>query len=96
MNCNCDKKTIRDQELKNIYLNHLSRIEGQVKGIKKMVESDRYCVDILIQLSAIEKSIKSLSSEILNKHLNTCVKDAVENGDKKIIDEILNLFKRYK
>ena len=83
--CN-NKKTVRSEDEKKIINNRLNRIEGQVKGIKNMVAEDRYCNDILIQLSAIESSIKSLYS---------CITDSIEKNDTEVIDELMSLFKRF-
>lgn len=91
----CDKRTYRSNEEKKRITNRLSRIEGQVKGIKKMVEEDKYCNDILIQLSAIENSIKSLSNHILENHLYSCVTNDLEKGNLEIIDELISLFKKF-
>lgn len=93
-NC-CSKKTKRNEEEKRLINNRLSRIEGQVKGIKRMVEEDIYCHDILIQLSAIENSIKSLSNYILENHLYSCVSNDLEKGNLEIIDELISLFKKF-
>ncbi len=93
-NC-CEKKTYRDSEEKRRIINRLSRMEGQVKGIKKMVEEDKYCNDILIQLSAVENSVKSLSNHILENHLYSCVSNDLEKGNFEIIDELISLFKKF-
>ena len=93
-NC-CEKKTKRDDEEKKKINNRISRIEGQLKGIKRMIEEDKYCNDILVQLSAIENSIKSLSNYILENHLYTCVTRDLENGKTEIIDELIELFKKF-
>ncbi len=90
-----DKKTYRADEEKRLITNRLSRIEGQVKGIKKMVEEDKYCHDILLQLSAIENSIKSLSNHILENHLYSCVSNNLEKGNLEVIDELISLFKKF-
>lgn len=89
------KKTYREAEEKKKICNRLNRIEGQVKGIKKMVEEDRYCNDILMQLSAIQNSIQSLSNHILERHLYTCVSDHLAQGDLAVLDELTSLFKRF-
>lgn len=91
----CEKKTYRDSEEKRRITNRLSRMEGQVKGIKKMVEEDKYCHDILIQLSAVENSVKSLSNYILEKHLYSCVANDLEKGNLDMIDELISLFKKF-
>ena len=93
-NC-CGKKTIRGIEEKTLIKNRLNRINGQVNGIKKMIDSDTYCNDVLIQLKAIENSIKSLSNHILENHLYTCVTRDLEKGDYDTIDEVISLFKRF-
>ena len=90
-----NKKTCRGQEEKRLITNRLSRIEGQVKGIKKMVDEDRYCHDILLQLSAIENSIRSLSNHILENHLYSCVSNDLEKGNLEVIDELISLFKKF-
>ena len=91
----CDKKTERADEEKKIINNRINRIEGQLRGIKRMVQEDSYCNDVLIQLSAVEKSVKSLSNHILENHLYTCVTNDLENGNLEIIDELINLFKKF-
>ena len=90
-----NKKTYRGQEEKKLITNRLSRIEGQVKGIKRMIEEDRYCHDILLQLSAVENSIKSLSNHILENHLYSCVSNDLEKGNAEVIDELISLFKKF-
>ena len=91
----CEKKTYRSEEEKKIISNRISRIEGQLKGIKKMIGEDAYCNDILVQLSAIENSVKSLSNYILENHLYNCVTKDLEDGNLEIIDELINLFKKF-
>ena len=89
------KKTKRDENAKKILTNRLNRIEGQIRGIKKMIEEDRYCNDILIQLLAVENSVKSLSNQILETHLYTCISNDIEKGNLEVIDELISLFKRF-
>ena len=91
----CSKKTKRSEEEKKKIISRLNRIGGQINGIGKMVENDAYCNDVLIQLSAVKNSIKSLSTYILENHLYTCVARDLENGDLDAIDEIVSLFKRF-
>ena len=93
-NC-CNKKTKRSFEEKKLIINRLNRISGQLKGITKMVEDDAYCNDLLIQLSAVENSVKSLSAHVLESHLYTCVPRDLENGDYDTLDELISLFKRF-
>ena len=91
----CNKKTKRGPDEKKLIINRLNRISGQINGITKMVENDAYCNDILVQLSAVKNSVKSLSSHILENHLYTCVTRDLENGDLDTIDELISLFKRF-
>ncbi len=91
----CIRKTIRSENEKKVINNRISRIEGQLRGVKKMINEDTYCNDILIQLSAIENSIKSLSNHILENHLYNCVTKDLEDGNTEIIDELIKLFKRF-
>lgn len=93
-NC-CNKKTKRSPEDKKLIINRLNRINGQITGITKMIENDTYCNDVLIQLSAVKNSVKSLSTLILENHLYSCVSRDLENGDLDTIDELISLFKRF-
>lgn len=89
-----DKKTIRSEENKRKLLNRLSRIEGQIKGLKNMVESDAYCTDILLQSSAASAALNAFSKELLSNHIKTCVKDDIKNGNEEVIDDLLNTLER--
>ncbi len=91
----CEKKTHRTESEKKLLNNRLNRIEGQIKGVKKMISEDAYCNDILVQLSAIENSVKSLSNVVLEKHLYSCIARDLEKGEIDTIDEIVSLFKRF-
>ena len=91
----CNKKTERGDDEKKTIIHRLNRISGQINGITKMVEKDEYCNDILVQLSAVKNSVKSLSTLILENHLYTCVTRDLENGELDTIDELISLFKRF-
>ncbi|MBQ5901062.1 MAG: metal-sensing transcriptional repressor [Acutalibacteraceae bacterium] len=93
-NC-CNKKTKRNPEEKKRIISRLNRINGQINGITKMIENDAYCNDVLIQLSAVQNSVKSLSTYVLENHLYTCVPNDLENGEYDTIDELISLFKRF-
>ncbi len=93
--CEECEKTIREENLKHDLDKRLNKIIGQVNGIKKMIESDRYCADVIIQLSAVEKSIRSVSNIILENHMKHCVSSAIKNGDDSKIDEVMDLIKRF-
>ena len=92
-----EKKDIKirtDEEKKEI-TTRINRIIGQLNGVKNMVLENRYCNDVLIQLSAIDKSIKSLANVVLDSHMHTCLIEHIENKDYGIIDEIIDLVKRF-
>ena len=89
------KNTPRDEESKKKLISRINRINGQINGIKKMIEEDRYCDDVLIQLSAIDKAIKGLANEILDEHMKSCVIENIQNGNYEVLDEIVTLFKRF-
>ena len=91
----CCKKTYRTEEDKKKLLSRTNRIIGQLDGIKKMIDNDRYCADILIQLSAVDSAIKSLASVILDNHMHSCVVNSIKEGDSSKIDEIVDLFRRF-
>src|SRR3954454_11094184 len=64
-------------------IKRLHRVEGQVRGIERMVEDDRYCIDILTQIGAVSTALESLAFAILDEHVNHCVTDAIASGDKR-------------
>lgn len=90
-----NKVTVRTQEDKKLLTNRLNRISGQIEGIKKMIEDDVYCDNVLIQLSAVNKSIKSLANVIIAKHMKSCVAREIRAGNDTVLDEITDLFKRF-
>jgi DNA-binding FrmR family transcriptional regulator len=92
--CCCHKTKERcDDEIKKL-INRLNRIEGQVRGIKKMVENDAYCTDILIQVSAVNSALNSFNKELLAEHIRTCVADDIKNGNDEIIDELVCILQK--
>ncbi|WP_017729435.1 metal-sensing transcriptional repressor [Halalkalibacterium ligniniphilum] len=86
----------RSEKEKEQMVNRLKRIEGQVRGIQKMIEDDRYCVDILVQMSAIDAALKKVSLNLLKRHTSHCVVDAVNNGkSEEAVDELMDVFERF-
>ena len=75
------------KEIKDL-MNRLSRIEGQVRGIKSMVEEDRYCVDVLTQVSAVQSALNSFSKRLLSNHIKTCVVEDIKAGNEEVVDEL--------
>lgn len=87
--CCCHKiKERTEKEYKDL-LNRLSRIEGQVRGIKRMVEEDTYCTDILIQVSAVNAALNSFNKVLLANHIRTCVAEDIRAGKEETIDELV-------
>jgi len=70
-------------DTKKTCLTRLNRIEGQVRGLAKMVEDDRYCIDVVTQVQAVIAALKKVESEILKDHISHCVEHAIRSGDKK-------------
>lgn len=85
---------VDDNQRKQELITRLNRIEGQVRGIKQMINDDRYCDDILIQISAIINSLKGFGNNILKDYLSTTVVDDLKKGKLETIEEIVTLFGR--
>ena len=93
--CECCHKTKkRDEEEYKSLINRLSRIEGQIRGIKGMVERDAYCPDILIQVSAVSAALNAFNKELLASHIRTCVADDIRNGNDDIINELVGTLQK--
>jgi DNA-binding FrmR family transcriptional regulator len=88
-----------DPNLKAANLRRLKRIEGQVRGLAKMVEDERYCADILVQISSVQQALRSVGRELMRNHLQHCASNAIRNGDmaqaSAMYDELLDLFYKY-
>lgn len=89
-----EKHTHRDRDEINSLVNRLNRIEGQIRGIKSMVENGSYCMDIMTQVSAASAALNSFNKEILNRHLHSCVVRDIQNGNLESVDELSELFKK--
>ncbi len=81
-------------------INRLRRLEGQVRGIIKMLEEDRYCIDVLNRMQAVKSALARAESEILKDHANSCVAEAIESGDaeaqREKVSELIDLFDKLK
>lgn len=84
----CKKKKVRSPEEYKDLIHRLNRIEGQVKGIRKMVEEQAYCTDILIQVSAVNSALNSFNKILLANHIRTCVAEDIRMGKEETIDEL--------
>lgn len=84
----------REEAERKDLITRLNRIEGQVRGVKAMVEEDRYCVDIVTQVSAIQAALNSFNKELLARHIKTCVSDDIREGNEEAVDELCELLKK--
>lgn len=89
----CKIKKRSDKEYKDL-INRLSRIEGQVRGIKNMVEKNAYCVDILTQVAAVNAALNSFNKVLLANHIKTCVADDIRAGNDEVIDELVQTLQK--
>lgn len=92
--CKCSRTKTRSTDEKTKLINRLSRIEGQVRGLKKMVDENAYCTDILIQTAAVNAAINAFNRELLSKHIRTCVADDIRQGNEQAIDELMTTLQR--
>ena len=90
----CGKKTLRDEELKKKLLNRLRRIEGQVRGIEAMIDSDAYCSDVLTQSAAVNAAINAFNKELLACHIRGCVRRDLLAGDESVVDELVETMQK--
>ncbi len=90
-NCCCSKNTLRDEKAKHDLIVRLNRIEGQIRGIKNMVEKDAYCADILVQSSAASAALNAFNREILDSHVKGCVARDIRLGKDEVVDELVGL-----
>lgn len=92
--CACCKTKLRsEQELRDL-INRLSRIEGQIRGIRSMVEKDAYCIDILTQVSAASAALSSFTRVLLANHIKTCVAQDIRDGKDETIDELVGMLQK--
>ena len=85
----CQKKKQRTPEEYTKLINRLNRIEGQIRGIRGMVENDAYCPDILVQSAAVNAAVNAFNKELLASHIRTCVADDIRRGNDDVIDELV-------
>ena len=89
--CCCEKKTPRSEEERRRLINRLNRIEGQIRGIRGMVEKNVYCPDILAQVAAANAALNSFNKVLLANHIRTCVAEDIRRGQDETIDELVAL-----
>ena len=90
----CTRKKERSEEEKKLLENRLNRIEGQIKGIKNMLQNDTYCPEILVQVSAVNAALNAFNKELLSEHLHSCVVTDIQNGNAEAVDEFTVLLKK--
>ncbi|MEH6944545.1 metal-sensitive transcriptional regulator [Bacillus sp. JJ722] len=84
-----DRKSHHSDSVKKNLITRLNRVEGQVRGIKGMIEKDVYCDDIITQLAATQSALNSVAKLLLEGHLKTCVLERIQEGDMEVVDEVL-------
>ena len=94
MTCPCHKTKRRTEEESKALQNRLARIEGQVRGIRGMVESDAYCVDILTQVTAVTAALNAFSRELLAEHIRTCVTRDLKEGNEETVEELVETVRK--
>lgn len=93
--CCCNNKTkVRDDKEYRDLINRLSRIEGQIRGIKGMIENDAYCTDVLIQVAAANSALNSFSRVLLSNHIKTCVTNDIREGKEETVEELLGVLQK--
>lgn len=90
----CDKKKERSTKEVRDMVNRLSRIEGQIRGVKAMVEDNRYCVDILTQVMAAQSALNSFSKCLLSEHIKSCVVENIKAGNEEVVDELCGMIQK--
>ena len=94
MSCCCQRKTAREAEEKKKLMNRLNRIEGQIRGIRGMVEKNCYCPDILTQVAAANAALNAFNRELLANHIKTCVVRDMHEGKEETIDELVTVLQK--
>lgn len=95
MTCpHCSGRHKKEVKMKEKLITRLKKVEGQIRGIEKMVEEDAYCPDILMQVAAATSALNSFSKVLLSCHIKSCVKHDIQNGNDETIDELCELLQR--
>lgn len=85
----CERTTVRGEMLKKTLVSRLNRIEGQIRGVRGMVERDVYCDDVLNQIAAAQSALSSVAKLVLEHHIRSCVADRIKDGDEGMVDELI-------
>ena len=92
--CCCHKTKERTGREHKDLINRLNRIEGQIRGIKRMVDEDAYCPDILIQVAAVNAALNSFNKVLLGNHIKTCVTQDIKDGKEETVDELVSTLQK--
>lgn len=92
--CDCARHKHRESAEADALLRRLSRIEGQVRGIRGMVEKEAYCTDILTQVSAVQAALNAFARELLGSHIRSCVVQDIQAGRTEVVDDLLNTLQK--
>ena len=92
--CCCHKTKERSEDERRKLMNRLNRIEGQIRGIKGMLEKDAYCADILTQSAAVSAAMNSFNKVLLSSHIHSCVVRDIRAGDDAVVDELVDLIQK--
>ena len=90
----CEKTTARTEEERKKLIHRLNRIEGQVRGIRGMLEKDAYCADILVQSAAVSAAVNAFNKELLASHIRVCVARDIREGKDEVIDELVTTLQK--
>ena len=90
-----DDGAIATDELQADLQKRLNRVIGQLGGVKAMLDDNRYCGDVLVQLAAAESAVRSISSKLLQNHLETCVVEQIQRGNVEVVDEVMQLMRKF-
>lgn len=93
-NCCCHKTKVRDEKEVKDLITRLNRIEGQIRGIKGMIERDAYCTNVLTQVSAASSALNSFTKVLLANHIKTCVAQDIREGKDETVDELVNTLQK--
>jgi DNA-binding FrmR family transcriptional regulator len=90
----CTRKAHHSDELKKNILNRLKRIEGQVRGVYKMIDENTYCDDVLTQITAIRSALSAVSQQLFEAHLNSCILEQIQGGSTEVMNELQKTIKK--
>lgn len=94
--CACrHKHTPRSEDTQKNIQRRLNRAIGQLNGVKDMIDDNRYCGDVLTQLAAVESAVRRVSEIVLREHMRTCVVEEIQAGNEEVVDEVMDLMRRF-